>query len=215
MLTRAAGCCRRRCIIFHGAPGTTYVVLGRVKNRRRGILSVTGVYWRYDLTAQDKSRVCGSSKSVRGVGDLSIHVLELLSMVVSAFVLVPSCADRPSATGYCVMLRGDNEAAVHWVHRCRGGLELRSGALMRLVGVLEVLSGWHFEATHVCGSHNAAADGISRWDRGSVLDNLRAARPNIPWQVREPGTIGISLCTSWLATNSCDTPLRPRLNELI
>ena len=102
----------------------------------------TGVYWRYDLTAQDQSRFCGSSKSVRGVDDLSINALELLDMVVSAFVLVSSCANRPSATGDCALLRGDNEAAVHWLRRCRGGLEPRSGGLMRLLGVLEVSSGW-------------------------------------------------------------------------
>ena len=38
----------------------------------------------------------------------------------------------------------------------------RSGALMHLLGVLEVSSGSHFEATHVRGIHDAAADGISR-----------------------------------------------------
>ena len=126
-----------------------------------------------------------------------------------------SCADRPSATGDFVSSRGDSEAAVHWVRRCRGGLEPRFGALMRLLGVLKVSSGWYFEATHVRGIHNAAADGISRWDRGSVVDNLRAVRPNIPWQVRELGTIVMFLCTSVLASNSCDTPLCPRLNGLI
>ena len=35
----------------------------------------TGVYWRYDLTAQERSRFCGSSKSVRGVNHLSIDLL--------------------------------------------------------------------------------------------------------------------------------------------
>ena len=64
------------------------------------------------------------------------------------------------------------------------------------------------------GIHNAAADGISRWDCGSVLDIMRAVRPNVPWQVRELGTIVFSLCTSVLASDSCDTPLRPRPNEL-
>ena len=68
----------------------------------------TGIYWWYDLTAQIQSRFCGSSKSFRGVDDLSINVLELLGMVVSAFVLVSSCADRPSATGECALLRGDS-----------------------------------------------------------------------------------------------------------
>ena len=51
---------------------------------------------------------------------------------------------------------------------------------MRLLGLLEVSSGWHFEATHVRGIHNVAADGITRSDRGSGLNNLRAVRPNIP-----------------------------------
>ena len=176
----------------------------------------TGVYWRYDLTDQQQSRLffCGSGKSVRGVDGLSINVFEFLGMIVSAFVLVPSCADRPSATGDCALLRRDNEAAVYWVRRYRGGLKPRSGAIMRLLGVLEVSSGWHFEATHVRGIHNAAADGISCWGCGSVLDNSGAVRPNIPWQGRELGTIGISLCTSVLASDLRDTPLRPRLNEL-
>ena len=44
---------------------------------------------------------------------------------------------------------------------------------MRLLGVLEMVSGWHLDATHVRGVHNVAADGISRWDRDSVLGNLR------------------------------------------
>ena len=103
----------------------------------------TGVYWRYDLTVQEQSRFCGSSKSVRGVDDLSINVIGLLvigllGIVVAAFV-VASCADRPSATGDCVLLRGDNKAAVHSVRRCRGGgLEPRTRAPMRLLGVLDV-----------------------------------------------------------------------------
>ena len=127
-----------------------------------GYFLETGVHWRYDLTAEEQSRFCGSSKSVRGVDDLSINVPGRLGMVVSAFVLVSSCADRPSVTGDRALLRGDNEAAVHLVRRCRGGLEPRSGALTRLLGVLEVSSGWYFEATHMRGIHNAAADGISR-----------------------------------------------------
>ena len=53
----------------------------------------TGIYWRYDLTAKKQSRFCGLSKSVLSVDDLSINVLELLGMVVSAFVLVPSFAN--------------------------------------------------------------------------------------------------------------------------
>ena len=61
-----------------------------------------------------------------------------------------------------MLLRGDNEAAVEWVRRCRGGKETRSGALMRLLGVLKLSSGWHFDAKHVWGIFNVAADGNSR-----------------------------------------------------
>ena len=111
-----------------------------------GFCLETGVYWRYDLDAGERSRFCGSSKSVAGENDISINVLELLGMVVSAWVLVSLCAERPAALGDCVLLRGDNEAAVEWVRRCRGGKEPRSGALMRLLGVLELSSGWHFDA---------------------------------------------------------------------
>ena len=186
-----------------------------MKNRRREILSRTGVYWRYDLTAQEKSRFCGSSKSVRGVDDLSISVLERLGMVVSAFFLVSSCADRSSATGDCVLLRGDSEAAaVHWVRRCRGGLEPRFGALMRLLGVLEVSSGWHFEATRLRGIHSTAADGISRGHRSTVLDNLRAVRPTSRGRFGNWAPSAF-LCTSVLGSDLWNTPLRPRLNELI
>ena len=65
----------------------------------------TGVYWRCDLTAPEPSWFCRSSKSVRGVDDLFINVLERLGTIVSAFFLVFLCADRPSATGDCVLVQ--------------------------------------------------------------------------------------------------------------
>ena len=40
------------------------------------------------------------------------------------------------------------------------------------------------------GIHKGVADGISRWDRDSVLVNLRAARPDVPWQMRDLGDAG-------------------------
>ena len=101
-----------------------------------GFCLETGVYWRYDLDTAEQSRFCGSSKAVAGENDIPINVLELLGMVVSAWALVSPYAERPSATGDYVLLRGDNEAAAAWVRRCRGGKEPRSGALMRRPGAL-------------------------------------------------------------------------------
>ena len=196
-------------------PAQRTLFSGASKTAVGGICLETGVHWRYDLTPQEQSRFCGSSKSARGVDNLPINVLKRLGMVVSAFVLVSSCADRQSAAGDCALFRRANEAAVNWVRLCRAGLEPRPGAPTRFLGLLEVSFGWHFEAMHMRGIHNAATDSIFRCDRGSVLYNLRAVRPNIPWQVRELGTIGFSLCTSVLASDSCDTSLRPRLNEII
>ena len=94
--------------------------------------------------------------------DISINVLELLGMVISAWVLVVMCEDLPTQASDRVLLRGDNEAAVQWVRRCRGSKEPRSGALMRFLGVLEIYSGWNLYALHVPGVLNDIADGIPR-----------------------------------------------------
>ena len=101
----------------------------------------TGVYWRYDLTAQEQSRFSGSSKSVRGVDDSSINVLERLGMVVSAFFLVfrvPINRQRRN-----IVLCWEETPRPPCIGYGRGGglLEPRSGALMCPLGDLEVSSG--------------------------------------------------------------------------
>lgn len=116
--------------------------------------------------------------------------------------------------GDCVRLRGDNEAATAWIERCRGGIEPRSGALVRLLGALEVASGWHFHATHVPGILNSLADGISRWNTNDVHGNLCSASPHVAWQIVELGPKVRELCSTVLASSSSGTHLRRRLNEL-
>ena len=85
-------------------------------------------------------------------------------------------------------MRGDNMSAVQWVSKCSGGREPRSGALMRLLGCLEVGSRWWFDALHVAGVENTIADGTSRWEPEDIDGNLRAFRPDVAWhrQVLEP-----------------------------
>ena len=46
------------------------------------------MYWRYDFTADEQARFCGSSRAVESMDDASINVLEPLGMVISAWVLV-------------------------------------------------------------------------------------------------------------------------------
>ena len=123
----------------------------------------TGQYWRYDLSQEELARFCGSSKHIQSEDDICVNALELLGMVMSAHMLVVVYGERPVGDKDCVLLRSDNEAAVHWVRRCRGGgKELRSGALMRLMGAMELPGGWNFESLHVPGVLNDVADGISR-----------------------------------------------------
>lgn len=62
-------------------------------------------------------------------------------------VCVGSCVlARPVGDGECVLMRGDNEAAVQWIRRCRRGKGPCSGALMRLLAAIELACGWKFEA---------------------------------------------------------------------
>ena len=99
----------------------------------------TGFWWRYTFDENERARFCGYSTMVTGENDISINIAELLGMVMSAWMLVILCGERPDNTCNSALLRGDNESAVQWVKRCRGGREPRSGALMRLLGALELV----------------------------------------------------------------------------
>lgn len=50
----------------------------------------TRQYWRYDLSDEERSRFVGSSKAVVGVNDKdkTVYVLELICMLVGAWLLV-------------------------------------------------------------------------------------------------------------------------------
>ena len=172
-----------------------------------GYCAETGMWFLYDLTGDERRRFDS--------GEFSINVLELLGMVLGAYVLVVLREERPIVLSDRVLLQGDNNSAVHWIQRCRGGAEPRSGALMRLLGVLEVAGGWCFDAEHVPGVLNNIADGISRWEVTSVQSHLVALCPNVSWQEYDLGDKGKGLCSCILASGSSDMPLRGRLSGLI
>lgn len=92
------------------------------------------------------------------------NVLELHSILVGARLQVVRQQHRPVTAGDCFLLRGDSEASVAQIQSWRGVKEPRSGALMRILGMIEVSSSLHFEASHVYGVLNSLAGGISRWD---------------------------------------------------
>ena len=125
----------------------------------------TGKWWRIDFDPDVRMRL---RTRVLSRDDLSMNVFELLAMVVTAWALTVHAGACPEFPGQSILMRGDNMSAVHWVNKCRGAKEPRSGALMRMMGALEMRNGWQFRAKHIKGVTNTLADGISRWDRADI-----------------------------------------------
>ena len=113
------------------------------------------VWWRYNFGAKVRPRY---RDKISRHNDLSINVLELLGMVIGAWVFLVQANTKPSYVRDSIRMRGDNSSAVAWVNKCRGGKEPRSGALIRILGCLEIGSDWHFDSTHVAGEQNTTAD---------------------------------------------------------
>ena len=81
----------------------------------------TGVYWRSNLPEEVQRRTV---KGGRAVADLIyINLLEVIAMLMTAYVMIDMEGERPRRRGEAVLIRADNEAAVTWVRRCRGGGE--------------------------------------------------------------------------------------------
>ena len=169
----------------------------------------SGLWWRLDLDANVRARLRSCNKHRN---DLSI---KLLAMVITAWVFVVQAGSRPTYARESILLRGDNQTAVHWVTNCKGGKEPRSGALMRVLGGLETRSGWcDFTAAHVAGVANTLADGISGWDSPSISANLRRFQPDVCWREQVLGQAVTDLCSGILAASTSTCQLRNHLNGL-
>ena len=110
--------------------------------------------------------------------------------------------DRPATEGGSVLMRGDNVSAVSWVNRCGGSRDRRAGLLMRLLGRMEIASGWCHVAKHIPGVENTLADGISRWEENTIQDNVTRLTQDHQWNRIELGGAGTLLV---------DTVLQPTL----
>ena len=67
--------------------------------------------------------------TVRDWNHLSINVLELLGIVVTAWSFVSKSDAWPSYARDTISMRGDDMSAVQWVSKCRRGREPRPGAV--------------------------------------------------------------------------------------
>ena len=139
-----------------------------------------GWWWRIDFTKDIRARL---RKKVCSRDDLSMNVFELLGMVVTAWALTVHAGARPEYPGQSILMRGDNMSAVHWVNKCRGARKPRAGALMRMLGCLEMRNEWRFRAKHIKG----VPDSISRWKHDEIALNLDSYRPDTRWQEQHLG----------------------------
>ena len=173
-------------------------------------------YWFWTLPQEVERRTIAHRK--HGEGDfMDINLLELLGVVVSAYVLVEMTEDRPGRKGEAVMMRADNTRAVGWVRKCRGGKKdkARVGALMRWLGVLESKGEWCFQAKHVPGVENTLADGLTRWKVEEIPNNLQRESPGTPWQVKELGEEELRVCSEILREATHLDELQRRLGQLM
>ena len=100
---------------------------------------------------------------------LSINFLELMGMVMTAYVMIVIRRDRLTKEEESVLMRGDSSSTGQWVINCGGGEgEERSGGRMRIMEVLEKIGGWSFQAKHVRGVENVLAGGITRWKKNEI-----------------------------------------------
>ena len=83
------------------------------------------MYWRYDLNPH-LTELLRNQIVTKGVDAITINLLELGSMVMTAYVTQVILQDRPKPPGDPVLLRGDNVAAVSWIIRCGGSRNRRS-----------------------------------------------------------------------------------------
>ena len=129
---------------------------------------------------------------------ISINLLGLLGMVITAYVMVVQESDHSDIVGVPVVMLGDNVSAVTWVNKCGGTRDPRAAFLMRYLGRIEMRAGWCFEAAHIPGVETELADGISRWPRENINSRLSSLYPHVHWQEASLGKSGGTTCSGVL-----------------
>ena len=138
------------------------------------------VFWRYDLPL-DFATELKQKAARRETCSVTINLLELVGMVMTAWVMHSLVGDRPKNNNDPVLMRGDNMAAVTWSNRCGGARDKRACLMMRMLGRLEISGEWSYEA-NLPGVKNTLADGISRWPRSELADRVRQFTNTNDWR---------------------------------
>jgi len=147
------------------------------------------IFWRYTLDVKLTAELKRKARA-RETSSITINLLELFGMFMTAWVVQCLVGDRPNEKGAPILMRGDNVSAVSWVNRCGGSRDRRAGLLMRLLGRLEIESGWCHIAKHIPGVANTLADGISRWPEEQIKMNICKLTNDENWRQQDLGDRG-------------------------
>lgn len=152
-------------------------------------------------------------EEIIGRDDLSIDVLELLGMVVGTRIFIAQSATKPGYAKDSVRMHGDNSSAVAWMNKCQGGKEPLSGALMRILGFLEMDSDCHFDCTHVqraCRIRPPTAFHVGNTSK-SINERLHVGKPGVIRREKFFEREAVDLRTTVVAVSSSATLLHRRL----
>ena len=144
------------------------------------------IYWRYDLPLALSAELKRKAAR-RETCSITIFLLELVGMVLTAWVTHELVGDRPESKGDPILMRGDTFEAVTGSNRCGGARDKRVGLMMRTLGHLEIQGGWRYDAKYILGVQNTLVDGISRWPRSELADSVRQLTNTDHWSEQSIG----------------------------
>ena len=93
------------------------------------------IYWRSDLPLA-LSVELKRKAARRETCSVTINLLELVGMMLTAWAMHELVGERPESKGDPILMRGDNFAAVTWANRCGGARDKRAGLMIRMLGRL-------------------------------------------------------------------------------
>ena len=150
------------------------ILLGPKLYYSRGLLpktkSILGIRLDHVLSRRLKNQ-----PTTKGEDAITINLLELSGMVMTAYVTRAILHDGPDTQGDPLLLRGHNVAAVSWINRCGGSHNRQPYLGVRLLGRLEITSGWSHHAKHIPGVQDVVTDGIWRWPKQKSRKSCRHA----------------------------------------
>ena len=146
-----------------------------------GLYMEMEAFWRYELTEGQRARTVRSGM-MSSCARLSINILELLEMVMNVCVMMMLRGDGPVRGGEFVMMKGITCRRCTRYISVTGGKRAAGGRVHEAEGGVGGSEQWCFHAKHVKKKNNMLADGLTRWDPTTLLEDLTNRLPEVKGQ---------------------------------